>query len=94
MKSINIIADFNKVEAFAFKLLFSSRDYENNIVLFGTSVLTPTEKVLFSKGYTMLKNKELVKRIKKGTISIYIFNPNFINPNNYEEALKKWKEIT
>lgn len=94
MKSIEIIADFGKPEAFTFKILQSNRDWESNIVTYSTKNLSNTDKVIFSKGYKLLSNADLVKRIKKGAESIYMFNPNFIIPNNYEPAVEKWNELT
>ena len=93
MKSINIIADFNKPEAFTFKLLQDKREWETNTVVFSTSTLTPTEKVTFSKGYKSLSNNNLLKRIKKGAETIYMFNPDLIIPNEYDKSLLRWSKI-
>ena len=94
MQSLDIIADFNKPEAFAFKLLKNQREYEDNISLFDTGSLSSTDKVVFYKGYKSLEQKNLIKRIKKGRPSKYIFNPNFIIPNDYDESLNIWNKIS
>ena len=93
MKSINILVDLTKPEAFTFKLIHDKRDFSDNIALYSTKYLTPTEKVVFSKGYKLLNQKKLLIRISKGAESTYMFNPEFIIPNNYEEARAKWKSI-
>ena len=93
MKSIEIIADFGKPEAFTFKLLQANRNWDDNVTYFSTKELTNTEKVVFSKGYKMLNAKNLLTRIKKGAESIYMFNPNFIIPNEYDKALSKWTNL-
>ena len=94
MKSIEIIADLTKPEAFTFKHIQRTRGYEDNIAYYSTKDLTPTEKNVFSKGYKMLLNKGLIFRIQKGSESIYMFNPDFIIPNEYEPALRKWNKLT
>ena len=93
MKSLDIIADFNKPEAFTFKELKNNRDWASNIVEYSTWHLTPTQKVVFSKGYKVLDKLGLVTRIRKGKPSIYMFNPAFIIPTEYEEARVKWLEV-
>ena len=90
MKSLDIIAQFTKPEAFTFIHLKDNRDYENNVVEFNTAKLTATEKVIFSRGYKLLEEKNLIIRLKKGRPSIYLFNPDFIIPKNYEEAKIKY----
>jgi len=92
MKSLDIIADFSKPEAFAFKLLKNNREWNTNIATFSTSSLSSTEKVVFSKGYKMLNEKNLVIRTRKGAVSSYLFNPDFIIPNDYSDALVMWRE--
>ena len=90
MKSLDLIAQFTKPEAFTFIHLKDNRDYESNIVEFSTAGLTATEKVVFSKGYKALEEKNLIIRIKKGRPSIYLFNPDFIIPKDYEIAKIKY----
>jgi len=92
MKSLDLIANFSKPEAMVFILLKDNRDYETNISRLATSSLTPTEKVVFSKGYTALAQKNLVVRLKKGKLSEYLFNPNFIIPSEYREVQKVWEQ--
>ena len=94
MKSIEIIADFTKPEAFTFKLIQRTRGYEDNIAYYSTKDLTPTEKNVFSKGYKMLTSKHIIVRLPKGAESIYMFNPDFIIPNEYDIALRKWIKLT
>jgi len=86
MKSLDIIANFTKPEAMAFILLKDNRDWKTNYAKFSTADLSKTDKNTFSKGYRLLADKNLVIRVKKGITSEYMFNPNFIIPNEYEEA--------
>jgi len=92
MKSLDIIAQFSKPEALVFIKLKDNRDYISNITEFSTGSLSPTDKVRFSIGYKALEEKELVIRLKKGLPSIYLFNPDFIIPNDYETAKQKWNK--
>lgn len=91
MKSLDIIANFTKPEAMAFILLKDNRDWKTNYARFSTSSLSKTGKNIFSKGYKLLADKKLVVRVKKGVTSEYMFNPNFIIPNEYEEAKLNWE---
>jgi len=93
MEALDVIANFSKPEAMAFILLKNNRDWKTNYVMFSTNGLSATDKVVFSKGYKSLASKGLIIRIKKGITSKYMFNPNFIIPNDYNEALVKWNAI-
>jgi len=93
MKSLDIIANFSSPEAFTFIKLKDERGYIDNIVEFSTATLTATEKVKFSQGYKQLEDKDLIKRIRKGKPSIYMFNPDFILPKDYLEAITKWETL-
>jgi len=92
MKALDLIANFSKPEAMVFILLKDNRDYETNISRLSTSTLTPTQRVVFSKGYTALAQKNLVIRLKKGKLSEYLFNPDFIIPSQYREVQKVWEQ--
>ena len=52
---------------------------------------TPSQKVIFSRGYKALNEKDIVRRIKRGT---YMINPSALIPKNFEEEWKKWEAIT
>ncbi len=93
MKGIHLIADFTPQEAFVFKPIVDAMDYRNNIAEFSTASLTPTEKVKFSKGFKKLFAKDIIKRIKKGMPSIYMINPELIQPKDYNEAIEKWNKL-
>jgi len=93
MKALDIIAQFSAPEAFTFIKLKDNRNYDTNIVEFSTNHMTAMEKNKFSKGYQLLSEKGLIKRLKKGNPSIYMFNPNFIIPNKYAECLNEWNAL-
>lgn len=52
---------------------------------------TPTNKIVFSKGYGLLKAKCLVIRTKK---EHYMINPNALIPADYTRALELWESKT
>lgn len=93
MEALDIVANFSKPEAMAFILLKAGRDWKSNYTNFSTGELKPTDKVVFSKGYKALAEKDVVIRVKKGITSQYMFNPDFIVPNEYEKAVVEWNKI-
>ncbi len=48
----------------------------------------PTEKSKFSRGYTTLVKKDLIRRISKG---VYMINPYALVPNDFPEELAIWE---
>jgi len=89
---IDIILNMTSVEKYIFKLLKDKISYEDNTVLFDTSILSNADKQRFSKGFKGLEKKNLIKRLNRsGSKNIFLFNPNFIIPNNYEKTIEKWK---
>jgi len=94
MEALDLIARFNSAEALAFIALKDKRQWDDNSVLFSTAELSPTDKVVFSRGYKSLASKDLVVRIKKGVVSEYLFNPNFIIPAEYSKTLERWVKVT
>ena len=94
MKAIYLLADLTRPEAFVFKKLESLRDYRDNMLEFSTATLSSTDKVVFVKGFKGLETKEIVKRIKRGSPSIYMFNPDFILPLEYTDAIALWSGKT
>jgi len=93
MKSFDILANLSKPEAMVVILLKDNRDWKTNYVRFSTSELSNTDKCTFSKGYKLLASKNLVTRVKKGVVSEYMFNPDFIIPSEYDEAKLAWKAL-
>jgi hypothetical protein len=94
MDALRIINELNYSASFTF---FALRDKLNTNTLgrvgkvaFAPTTLTKTEQTTFSKGYQYLKNKGLLYRVEKG---VYMFNPNFLIPADYQEALEEWVNI-
>ena len=52
--------------------------------------MTPSQKSKFSNGYTSLKQKDLVRRVKKG---VYMINPNAIIPAKHTAELTIWNSL-
>ena len=92
--ALETVSNFTKPEAMVFIILKDLRDYETNYSRFGTSVLSNTDKVVFSKGLKLLMSKNLVIRTKKGRVSTYLFNPDFILPSKYEPVKLDWDNQT
>jgi len=90
MDGISIIADMTPQEAFVFKKIVKLMDYRDNIAEFNSKELTSTERRTFHVGYKRLVLKSVLIRIKKGSPSIYMVNPDLIQPKDYHESLDKW----
>ncbi len=61
-----------------------NRYYSSDIVSMKYVALSSTNKVRFSIGYKRLREKDLVRRIKRQE---YIINPNLIIPTHYEKEI-------
>jgi len=94
MNSFDILANLSKPEAMVAILLKDNRDWKTNRVMFSTADLSKTNKNAFSQGYKLLASKGIVIRVKKGVISEYLFNPDFIIPKEYDEAKLAWDALT
>ena len=86
------IANMSSNEKYAFFLIkdnivFDPYD-ECFIYQVRVNLTTDTDKSKFSRGYTSLRKKELLKRISKGT---YMINPNALVPSDYHKELKVWE---
>ena len=90
MKAVEIIADMTVHEALVFKEIVRRMDYVSNIAEFSTFDLSKTDRVKWSKGYKSLESKNLLARLKKGRPSIYMLNPDLIQPKDYDKAVIKW----
>ena len=93
MDAAEILADMNVPEAFVYKALAKRRDYITNIAYFSPVELNKSEQVKFNRGFKSLVEKQVVKRIKRGRPSVYMFNPDFILPRDYVEAVEKWNDL-
>jgi len=93
MNSFDILANLSKPEAMVAILLKDNRDWKTNRVMFSTADLSKTNKNAFSQGYKLLASKGIVIRVKKGVISEYLFNPDFIIPKEYDEAKLAWDTL-
>ena len=65
--------------------------YSSNIVSTKSCNLNPTKKNQFSTGFKRLKDKSIVRRIKR---QLYIINPDFQIPTYYEKEKEIWDSIT
>lgn len=59
------------------------------VVRITQSELCATHQKYLKKGFKELKEKDLVRRIRR---SHYMVNPNALIPPDYEEALKVWED--
>ena len=64
--------------------------YSSNIVSTKCLSLTSTQKNQFSTGFKRLKSKDVLKRIKR---QLYIINPDFQIPTNYNDEYKIWNQL-
>jgi hypothetical protein len=94
MDALRIINELGYHESYTFFLLRDVLDPlhlgKTGKVAFNTQTLSKSEQTTFSKGYTQLKQKNLLLRVKKG---LYMFNPNFLIPVDYELALTEWLSL-
>jgi len=49
-----------------------------------------TQKNMFSRGYKLLHEKDIVRRVKRGT---YMINPSALIPKNFDEEWKVWNKL-
>ena len=92
MDAIHILTTMSANEAITFNALIKVMDYTNNLSKFSTSILTPTDKVRFSKGLTSLRKRGLAQRLYKGKVSsTYRINPDLILPKDYASTLTEWE---
>lgn len=88
---IETLLSFSKGEQWAFGIINRELDYTNNIAHIKSQSLSLSERSKFSKAFTLLKSKGLVKRIQK---EMYIVNPEAIfHHQHYEDVKNKWDSI-
>jgi hypothetical protein len=92
------VSNFTSSERFCFFIIKNKIYYDNKskkiiyIVKNATKGLSKSEIVKFSKGYKKLKEKNIVRKISKGT---YMINPNGLIPSSeqYSEAISLWLSL-
>ena len=99
MKTINMlreVANFDSDEKMAFfKLLDSLQwDIDKNDFIYQTKIdrsdLSASLKVMLARGLKKLREKGLVRTVKRG---VYMINPNGIVPNDYDAELEIWNTL-
>lgn len=84
---ISLSADESKM----YSALLNNYDFKTGLSTLSTQTMTPSEKVLISRGYQGLYKRNLVKRVKKST---YLINPDArIHKDLYEQHLTLWNSI-
>jgi len=92
IKGINtndLFMGFSKKANWLFWLLDKQRDMATNTIILRSKSLTPAERKAVSIAFKELKNKDVVKRIKK---EHYIINPKVMLPHPNKEYPKVWVE--
>lgn len=86
------MAEFTKPEMFLFILLKRSLswDCESTVARVQSKFLNGTEKQYVKKGYKLLYEKDIVRRVKRGT---YMINPAMIIPLKEEEQIDLWNSL-
>lgn len=83
--------DFNKSEQWFYKKLWQNLNYKTNQATILQSDLTKSESNALSTAYTLLKNKGLVRRVRK---EVYMINPNAVlYPETQEENIRIWNSL-
>ncbi len=98
LKSIDLLEEVGKMnsdEKFCFfeiknRIHFDSYegDFEYTVKI-RTSNYTSGQKSMFSRGYKKLREKDIVRRIKRG---LYMINPLALVPNKFEKEYKRYCE--
>jgi len=82
------LISLNANEAKVYKWLLDSYEYKTGLSTLNTQAMNPSDKVTLTRGYTGLRNRNLVKRVKKFT---YLINPKArIHHNLFEDLLNLW----
>ena len=98
---IHLIASVNKDGAFAISKLVHDDFLDNrpNIIYFDSSNLTQTEKNKLSRGYKELREKDILRRIKRNH---YMLNPEIFHVSenmltkyydSYEDFIQEYRSI-
>ena len=99
METIDMLkeaANFDSDEKFAFFKLrdslywdSSKKDFTYQVKIDRTN-MTESHKVMLRRGLKKLREKGLVRTVKRG---VYMINPNGIVPNDYEAELEIWNTL-
>jgi hypothetical protein len=99
VKSIDLlqeVADMNSDEKFCFfqikdKIEWSTYDnrFLYQIRIFSKDY-TQSKRNMFNRGFKSLNQKDIVRRVKRGT---YMINPSALIPNNFDEAWDIWTSL-
>lgn len=85
------LISLNANESKVFSVLLNNYDFKTGFSTLNTQNMTPSEKVLVSRGYQDLHKRDLVKRVKKFT---YLINPDArIHKDLYESHLQIWQSL-
>ncbi len=88
---LEMVLNFNKEEQWFFGLLWGKMDIITNECDLSDMECTVTDTNRKSRAYISLKEKNLVKRIRKG---VYMINPlAAIHPKGFELAKRKWDSL-
>lgn len=87
---IDTLLDLSKPEAWFMKMLFKSHQSKTGISNIPYSNLSITDKKVASKAYKLLKDRNLVKRVK---LHDYMINPTALITVNFEEHIKVWNDL-
>lgn len=87
---INTLLDLSKPEAWFMKMVFKHLNNSTNTSRIPYDTLSETEKRVANKAYTLLKQKELVRKVKLHT---YMINPTALITNNFAEHIEAWKAL-
>lgn len=91
-KGFNFVDVMSKLNPVAYRVFWEMvkvRDVDTNMVILDSSQHTSSQNSIISKGYKVLKEKELVIKVGKGS---YLLNPHAILPTfeKVEEVNKEW----
>ena len=82
------LISLNANEAKVYKWFLDNYNYTTGLCTLNTQNMTASDKVTLTRGYTGLRKRNLVKRVKKFT---YLINPEArIHAKLFEELLELW----
>lgn len=88
---MDAVLNFNKEEQWFFKLIHDAMDYETNLASLAAFEFNKTNQNRMSKAYQSLKEKNLVRRVKKG---VFMINPEaIIYPANHDKNKERWDSL-
>jgi len=82
------LISLNANEAKVYKWLLDTYEYKTGLSTLNTQNMTSSDKITLTRGYTGLRQRNLVKRVKKFT---YLINPEArIHHKLFESLLELW----